>query len=423
MAGTNTVVAQGIRPLAHVDIPGGAQVVVSGGIAFVGHIKPPVGTTVIDIRDPRHPRILAQVKVRDDRSHAHKVMVAGDLMLVNSQRDRRKFFKRGERLTKVEAALTSDLGRSPSDAEVATEIGVKEKDVPVLRQALHEGYENGGFCLYDVADPANPKLISFQRTGGFGVHGFDFDGRYAYVSTEMDGFRGNILVNYDVSDPARPSEVSRWWLPGQAPGEDGPGGTGGRQIHHGLRCGDRFWAACWQAGIYVLDVSDLANPAVLGSYNYHPPFPEPTHTVMALPQKHEGRDLALVIDEEHDPHPKGQPHAALWVFDVTDPAAMKPISVFEVSERDSPWSRAGRFGASQFVEHPTGDKVFATWFAGGLRVVDIADPTCPREVAYYIPAPRMDFPAPESMDVEVDDRGVICLLDRNRGLDILELES
>jgi hypothetical protein len=34
----------------------------------------------------------------------------------------------------------------------------------------------------------------------------------------------------------------------------------------------------------VLDVKDIANPKVIGSYDYHPPFPEPTHTVMPFEQ-------------------------------------------------------------------------------------------------------------------------------------------
>ena len=52
-------------------------------------------------------------------------------------------------------------------------------------------------------------------TGGGGVHRFDMDERYAYISTEMDGFLGAMLVTYDMRDPQRPQEVSRWWLPGQ----------------------------------------------------------------------------------------------------------------------------------------------------------------------------------------------------------------
>jgi hypothetical protein len=107
--------------------------------------------------------------------------------------------------------------------------------------------------------------------------------------------------------------------------------------------------------------------------------------------------------------------------DVADVENIRPLATFEVSERDSPFARAGgRFGAHQFQEHMDGTLVFAAWFAGGLRVVDLADPTLPRAVGAYVPAPLPGQVAPQSNDVEVDERGIVYLLDRNRGLHILE---
>jgi len=66
------------------------------------------------------------------------------------------------------------------------------------------------------------------------------DERYAYISTEMEGFVGNILVIYDLGDPKHPREASRWWMPGQniATGEK-PSWSGKRhRLHHALRFGD-----------------------------------------------------------------------------------------------------------------------------------------------------------------------------------------
>ena len=40
--------SRNIRRLGHLDIPGGGQVVVQDGYAFVGHMKPPMGTSIID---------------------------------------------------------------------------------------------------------------------------------------------------------------------------------------------------------------------------------------------------------------------------------------------------------------------------------------------------------------------------------------
>jgi hypothetical protein len=60
---------------------------------------------------------------------------------------------------------------------------------------------------------------------------------------------------------------------------------------------------------------------------------------------------------------------------------------------------------------------------GGLRIVDIANPRIPAEVGYYIPEPVGANPSPQSNDVDVDDRGLIYLLDRNNGFDILEFNG
>src|ERR671917_499346 len=87
-----------------------------------------------------------------------------------------------------------------------------------------------------AASPArtSPRELSYVRTGGIGVHRFDMDERYAYISTEMEGYVGNILVVYDIADPTRPREVSRWWLPGQhVAGGETPHWKGQRnRLHH-----------------------------------------------------------------------------------------------------------------------------------------------------------------------------------------------
>ena len=108
-----------------------------------------------------------------------------------------------------------------------------------------------------------------------------------------------------------------------------------------------MWAGCWHAGARVIDVSDIRAPKTIGEYNYHPPFPEPSHTFMPVPFEIEGRRIALAIDEEDHAHDekeverrRGRPHGCLWVFDVADVAKIKPLAIFQVSELESPYSRA-----------------------------------------------------------------------------------
>jgi hypothetical protein len=334
----------------------------------------------------------------------------------------------------VRRELRDALGREPTRAELARKLRVTEADIIEIEAAERQPYRNGGFRIYDVADKSKPKLIHHQLTGGIGVHRFDMDERYAYISTEMEGFVANILVIYDMRDPKKPQEVSRWLLPGQniAAGEK-PSWSGKRhRLHHALRFGDEMWASCWHGGFCIVDIADIGKPKTAAAYNYHPPFPEPTHTVMPAPGKIGGKRIALAIDEEDQAQSaneeqarRGRPHAGISIFDVSDYANVKPLALFEVSELDSPFARmpGARFGAHQFHERMTGTLVHAVWFGAGLRIIDVADPSAPREVGFFIPEPVGGRAAPQSNDVMLDARGLIYMVDRHVGFDVLEFNG
>jgi hypothetical protein len=390
-----------VKRLSRLELPGAGQVYVAGRYAYLGHLpnKERLGTSIVDVSDPRKPRLVSQIHLDDPDSHSHKARVVGDLMIVNHERNQ------------------GALGRKAENSEPQT--------------GERQPYEQGGFRIYDVADRTKPKLITHQKTGGIGVHRFDMDASYAYISTEIDGFVGNILVIYDIRNPATPLEVARWWMPGQhIAGGEKPTWRGRRnRLHHALRFGDELWAGCWHAGLRVIDISDIRAPRTVGEYNYHPPFPEPSHTFMPVPSRIDGKRIAVAIDEEDHAHSaqemerrRGRPHGCLWVLDVSELAQIKPLALFEVSELDSPWSRSapGRFGAHQFQEHMQDTLVYCTWFAGGLRIVDVADPLAPCEVGYFIPQPAAGRAAPQTNDVDVDGRGLIYLVDRYAGFDVLE---
>lgn len=408
--------------LSHLDIAGGGQIVVQGGYAYVGHMKPPFGTSIIDVSDPDKPKVVSSIDTGSPWSHTHKVRVAGDIMITNVEQDRRHFLRKGSQLQARATALSTRLKREPVDTELADDMQISLEQLHDLKAAAERGYEEGGFKIWDISNKSQPRLLAYQRTHGFGVHRFDMDDRYAYLSTEMEGYLGNILVIYDIADPQKPAEISRWWMPGQhVAGGETPHWQGyGHRLHHALRVGDEMWASVWHAGFRVIDVSDITQPRTRAEYNYHPWVVEPTHTVLPASKTIAGRRIAVVGDEEHD-HRHGQPHAGLSIFDVTDLDAITPLSTFHVSELDSPWARApGRFGLHQFQEHIDDSLVYCAWFAGGLRIVDISDPARPCESGFYIPEPVADNASPQSNDVDVDERGLIYLLDRNKGLDIIE---
>ena len=416
--------SQNTQSLSHLDIEGGGQIVVSDGYAYIGHMKPPHGTSIIDISDPRKPRVTSRLET-SPWSHTHKVRVCGDIMITNVEQDRRHYLRRhAQQLVAARESLSISLGREPEAAELASAIDLTLDDLDELESAIERGYDEGGFKVWDISDRSNPRMLSYTRTHGFGVHRFDMDERYAYISTEMPGYIGNILVIYDLANPEKPEEVSRWWMPGQhLAGGETPAWEGyGHRLHHALRVGDELWASVWHAGFRVIDVSDITQPRTRATHTYHPWVVEPTHTVLPVIPRIDGRRIAVVGDEEHD-HRHGQPHAGLWLFDITDLDDIRPLSTFHVSEMDSPWSRApGRFGMHQFQEHIDDHLVYCAWFAGGLRIVDISDPLRPQETGFYIPAPTAGEPSPQTNDVDVDERGLVYLLDRNRGIDVVEFQ-
>ncbi|MBE9554748.1 MAG: RNA polymerase subunit sigma-70, partial [Proteobacteria bacterium] len=193
--------ASNVNRLGHLNIPGGGQVVVHGKYAYIGHMDPPYGTTILDISDPADPKIVSQVTLPDNYSHTHKVRVVGDLMFTNYEQFNRHFLRKGDALPDAREKLETSLGRAPNDEELAAEVGgVKASDIAVLDEARERGYHEGGFRIYDISDRASPKQLCHKKTHGFGVHRFDVDENYAYMSTEMEGYIGNILVVYDYSD-------------------------------------------------------------------------------------------------------------------------------------------------------------------------------------------------------------------------------
>jgi len=361
--------------VAHIDCPGGGQVWVDGNTLYIGHMNDPSGTTIVDVADPKKPKILNRIAMPDGW-HSHKVRVADGIMIVNHER----------------------LGQQGDEAF------------------------GGGLAIYDVADPANPVSIGKWQTQGRGVHRYDFDGRYAYISPTAEGYVGNIVMILDLADPANPKEVGRWWIPGQwqAGGEEYPWDNWtAPRCHHPIRVGDRLYVSYWHHGFYILDISDMTNPKAISSFNTSPNFPHPTHTCLPFPQPLKGREVMIVADEDVAKLWPSAP-AFTWVFDISNEQNPVPISTFQVDGLDPDGApQPAMTGCHQPSERFVGTTVPFAWFAQGLRLIDFADPYSPREVGYYEPDPPAGFERASSNDVTIDDRGLIYLVDRQKGVDII----
>ncbi len=362
--------------LSHIDCPGGGQVWVDGTTLYIGHMRPPSGTTIVDVADPRNPRVLAHVPVPDGW-HSHKVRVANGIMIVNHERF----------------------------GQASPEFG-------------------GGIAIYDVSRPAEPRQIGKWVTAGKGVHRYDFDGRYAYISPTAEGYVGNIAMILDLADPTRPEEVGRWWIPGQwqAGGETYPWHPDWPtpRCHHPLRLGDRLYVSYWHHGLYILDISDMSRPKAIAGLNTSRAFPHPTHTCLPIPQPLKGRRVMVVADEDVAKLYPSAP-SFTWIYDITDETVPVPISTFQVPGLDVDGRpQPPMTGCHQPSERFAGTIIPFAWFAQGLRIVDIADPFAPKEVGYYMPDAPAGAERASSNDVTMDSRGLIYLIDRIRGVDIIE---
>lgn len=362
--------------VGHVDCPGGGQVWVEGTTLYIGHMRHPSGTSIVDVSDPARPKPLARIDMPSGW-HSHKVRVANDVMLVNHER----------------------LGQE-GDADFG-----------------------GGLGIYDVSNPAAPKLITKWRTAGKGVHRYDFDGRFAYISPTAEGYVGNICMILDLADPANPTEIGRWWIPGQhaAGGEQYPWDNWvPPRCHHPLRQGNRLYVSYWHHGLFILDIEDMSKPTLVAQLNTSPAYPHPTHTCLPMPQPLKGRQIMVVADEDVAKLWPSPP-AFSWVFDITQERVPLPISTINVPGIDPDGSpQPPMTGCHQPSERFNGSIIPFAWFAQGLRLFDIADPYQPKEVGHYQPDPPAGAERSSSNDVTIDERGLIYLIDRQRGVDIIE---
>ena len=121
-----------------------------------------------------------------------------------------------------------------------------------------EGASNrkNGIAFYDTSDPAHPKPISeYTATVTGGVHSAFVDGHYVYLTDDATGSMRVI----DFADAKNPKEVARWQVENPtvtmvktADGEE----VGGRYLHD-LQIKDGLaYLAYWRDGLIVLDVGN-----------------------------------------------------------------------------------------------------------------------------------------------------------------------
>jgi hypothetical protein len=364
-------------------------------VLYVAHESGPKDFSVLDVTDPTLPKLLLQTDLPHNDVRSNSLALVGDVLVV-------------------------------------------------AYQVARHGLTPAGMSVYDVGNPGRPERIGFLDTSGphsRGVHCLWFvDGRYAHLATGAPDFVPNGLTNdqfymiVDLKDPTRPTEVGRWWMPGTRQGDlvSLPPVT---RFRAGIRCHntnvyperlDRAYVGYIDGGLFILDISDMSRPKVISHVYEQPPFLAAfTHTALPLFK----RDLLVVTQEAVLDNCKDWPKL-VYVFDLKDDKNPRMLSSCPMPSVDDFCKRPGRFGAHNIHEN---DPVATSWFSdryivgsffnGGVRVYDIADPLNPKEVTYYIPPAPKGLPSIQINDVYVDERGIIYAIDRGGGgLYILEMK-
>ena len=364
-----------MRLLGHSDMNGQGetmQVVGHGNHIYVGHFKPPVGVSVVDVSDPRRPRVVKQIPALPG-TRSLKLQAAQGMLVVASEQ----------------------FGTTPAQT---------------------------GITVYALDNPADPRPVGFFETRGRGPHWMWFaDGRYLYAGARLEGFTDRIVLILDLENPASPREIGRWWIPGMwtAGGEKPWWDAGLNYTVHGLYAvGNRLYLAMMDACLAILDISDRANPYLVSQLQWL--HGRQVHTALPLP----GRDLIVVSEEalafDCMEYPK-----YTQVIDIRDEQNPRILSRFPSPPGD--YRRRGmRCGSHDLHGNYPGSTIderfiYTTNYNAGVRVVDIADPAAPKEVAYYVPQAPPTQKAIQTNQIYVDARGIIYLTDiEGAGLHVVE---
>lgn len=382
--------------VGHVDLTSGgegyAMKATAGGrrLLYVAHESGPHCFSVIDVTDPSHAALVRTVDTVSPVVRCNSLDVNGDVLAVAAETQK-------------------------------------------------QGEPGGGFRVYTLDDPANPKLASYFDTTGPHSRG----AHHVWLSSEklVEATMGSptfvpnrnsddeYFRTVDISDPAHPKPVGDWWYPGQRAGDAAPAPGPipmPDMASNALRSHDieiypshpnRAYVGYLDGGIAILDVSDEAHPRAVSTVRYVGPF---THTVLPL----FSRNL-LFTTEEATADNCGDDPKRMSVYDDSDETKPRLLSVVPYAADSAELcKRGGRFGPHNVFENkPYGPSwhsdryVVTTWFGGGVRVFDLADPVHPKEAAYYVPPTPVNSPkhAPQINDVFVDDRGYIYAGDRFTG--------
>ena len=238
-----------------------------------------------------------------------------------------------------------------------------------------EGASNrkNGIAFYDTSDPAHPKPISeYTETVTGGVHSAFVDGHYVYLTDDATGSMRVI----DFVDVKHPKEVARWEIPSEVASTIATSG-GEREIVgrylHDLQVKDGLaYLAYWRDGLVILDVGNgikggsPEHPQLVSQlrFNHHELYGNGwlagTHSVFRY------KNYVFVGDEVFPPifdiisRKRIPVRGIVHVVDVADISHPRKVAEYPVPE-------AGAHNI--WVDN---DVMYMGYYNGGGRIVDVS---------------------------------------------------
>jgi hypothetical protein len=281
-----------------------------------------------------------------------------------------------------------------------------------------------GLQVWDVTNPAKPVELARLTTGCCtrGLHELEVQHRpdlrksFVYASVPTSEYadsgspsgrrdragRGDFRL-IDITKPAAPVEVSDWgvWADLGAPPAAGLGCDPDPEYGHSVEPsadGRRAFVAYWDSGFIELDLSNPAAPVMAK----RAAFPATADGDAHSSNFDEARNLLFSADEDFSKTCGSGTEKGFGYLRVWDWAA--PGGPAQIGSYKTPNSSGTQdVAAGDYTIHNpllVGTEVFASWYSDGIRIIDVANPSAPRETAFFVP-PSVNNP------VKPSQRGVL----------------
>lgn len=221
----------------------------------------------------------------------------------------------------------------------------------VKGQTLYISSNTEGLLVYDVSNPAAPKRLKALPGSGTALQGWGLfvDQDRLYMMSPSP--KAEVFV-FDVSNAAEPSLLTRYYVP------DSDSSQGEVPIE-GVVLDNRLYIGHWQYGLAVVDMTDVSKPVTKGHFGYEKATSRPVAVGVIG-----DRTIAFEASEGWV--------SRLRALDVSDASHITEVGRFEMGQ-----------GSTVVGLTLVGSKLYVAHNQDGLRVLDMSNPSTPRQIAYY----------------------------------------